>query len=166
MEIPVRTKKYAKRWRVYIKTPDGWSGQNDGSGKKGNAPFHFPSPSDHDRCNGHRTQRQYPVDRKHGESERPRASGMFNCGKYCAGFDFRCDRPVLSIVGKLVPGRYLEGCRGEIGWSGVTDCKRGDRYGLVCSLLDDENERHEIVPIKWVVILISSFYPVFCVEGN
>jgi len=91
---------------------------------------------------------------------------MLDCGEYCVGFDFHRGRPVLSIVGKLVPGRYLDGCRGGIRWSGVTDCKCSDRYGLVCRLLDDESERHEIVAIKWVVILISSFYPVIRVEGK
>lgn len=82
------------------------------------------------------------------------------------GFDFHCGRSVLGIVGKLVRGRYPHRCRGEIGWPSVTDRENGDRYSLVCSPLDDESERHEIVPIEGGVILITSFYLVFHIEGN
>ena len=87
-------------------------------------------------------------------------------GEYCAGFDFHCVLATVGLIGELVRGRHVHRCRGEISWSDISDCERSDRDGLVCSPLDDKNERHETVPIEWVVILAVCFYPVFRVEGD
>ena len=80
---------------------------------------------------------------------------MLDCGEHHVGFDFGCGRAVISIVGEIARGLYPDRCRGEVGWSGVTDCEHGDWYRFVRSPLDDECERRKIVCIEWSVILTA-----------
>ena len=91
---------------------------------------------------------------------------MSDLSGYRVGFDFHRGRPIPSIVGKIVPGQRIHRRRGEVGWSGVADCKLNDWYRLVRSPLGDENERCGIVLIEWGVVLIACYYPVFHIEGN
>ena len=163
--IPVRTKKYSKWRRAYIKTPNGGDGQNNCNREKGNAIFHLP-PVGHDHCDGQRTQSQHPIDRKHGERERPRTDSVFDFEECCVGFDFHCDRPAFSLVGKRVRALYRFRCCGIISWFGVTACEGGNWYGFVRGLLDDENERLEKVAVKWSNILAACSQPVFHIEGG
>lgn len=79
-----------------------------------------------------------------------------------------CDRTVLSIVGEIVRGPYVDRCRGEIRWSdiAITNCEPGDWDGLVRSAFDGENKRCEIVSIHWGDKLIACCYPMFRGEVN
>jgi len=167
LAILMRTKKDPKRRRTYIKAPNCRDGQNDGDGKKRDTTFHLrPPASEHDECNDHRTQSHYPIDDEHGEGERHRTGGMHNFGEYCAGFDFHCGRPVLSDVGKIVPGLFLDRYRGEIDRSGITNCEHGERSGFVRSAFDDESEHREIVKIERRCILADCCRPMSHNEGN
>lgn len=89
-----------------------------------------------------------PIDGKHRKRERSRTVRMSDCGDHCVRLDFHCDRPVLSIVGEIVPGLYLDRCRGKIRWS-INNCEDGDWDRFVRSAFDDESERRELVSIDW-----------------
>ena len=92
---------------------------------------------------------------------------MFDCGEHRAGFDLHCVRPIISIVGEIVPGRLCRvRCRGEIGWSGVIECEPGDWYRFIRSPLDNECERRKKVQIEWGSILTVCRYLVFRIEGS
>jgi len=82
---------------------------------------------------------------------------MFDCGGQCAGLDLHCDQTVLSIVGEIVRGLYVDRCRGEIKWSviAITDCESGDRDRFVRSAFDGKNERCEAVSTHWGGKLIA-----------
>jgi len=164
--LPVRTEQYAKRRGSYEKTPNGWDGQNDGNGKQGHSIFHLPPPSQHDQRDRNRTQRQYPIDRKHRKRECPGTVGMFDRGGHRVGFDFDGGLPAASAVGKTGLCLFLERRCGEIDWSGAADCEHRDRNGSGRALLEDEGERPEVVSIEWGAILIAYCYLVLLIEGN
>jgi len=163
--VPVRTEKYSK-WRgTYVEIPNGWDRQNYRDREKGDTLCHLPHVG-HDHRDDQRAQSQYPIDREHGQRERPCPGRVSDLDMHCVGFDIHCNWPVLSIIGKLVPARYSFGCCGEISWSGVTNCEDCNWYGLVRGRLDGKNEGREIVFVKWCHVLAIRCSPVFHIKGR
>ena len=164
--IQVHTEKYPKRQRIDVEAPYGWDGEHESHGKKDGSISHFLPTTQHGPGKLHRPNTQPPRETHHQQKKYSYAQRVCDGTEHHAGFNFHCGWPTRSIIGEVIPGRYLGRRHVEICLSRIIEFEHSDWDRSVGGLVDDKGGCCEFVLGEWGIISFAHHHPVYQVEGN